>query len=412
MSLLLDALKRAEQEKQLSRGAEPSREPVTPLAATHSPSPASLELQPLGGTAAPSPSGVPPRSEAAAHAAQAVFQAKQPPADSAKRGRGVIWAALGVVAVVVAAAGAYVWSQVRSLTPAAPLAYSAKRPPPAPIAQPASAAPHVDMPPPAAATVRPVTTPAPTPAPPPLQAPVQAAAATTPSASQAARDDALVAQVTQALQQNATKPAAPPVELARSTPALRIAPDVASGYEALRAGDLPTARRAYQAALAGDSRNLDALLGAATTEARGGNRPAAVALYRRALEVDPRNATALAGMAALADALPADQVEAQLRQDLSRAPNNAALHFALGNLYAGHRRWNDAQAAFFEAFRLEPANADTCFTLAVTLDQLGKGKLAAQFYRRALEAARGQPAQFDPAAATRRAAELEAAAGR
>jgi hypothetical protein len=42
----------------------------------------------------------------------------------------------------------------------------------------------------------------------------------------------------------------------------------------------------------------------------------------------------------------------------------------------------------------------------VALDNLGQPRVAAQFYRRALEAARAQPAQFDAAPVARRLAEL------
>ena len=389
MSLLLDALKRAEQEKQGSRGDRddgPAREPVITPAAANAPSVGKLELQPLNAQgASPAPA---PRSEAAAHAAQAMFQAKQAPLEAEGRNRGMIWATIGVVAVVVACAAAFVWIQLKQLTPRTPAtSYSPKRPPSAPVPEPASAAPHVEsapvtLPPPA--LLDPPRTPLPAPSP----------------------RETLVKEL---LQAPASAPAPrPPVEMAPSARAPRVPPEVASGYDALRNGDLATARRQYQAALASDPRNIDALLGLATTEARGQNRPAAIGQYRRALEVDPRNTTALAGLAALADDGRGEALEPQLQADIHRYPAQPALRVALGNIYAAQGRWSDAQAAYFEAHRLDPANADVAFNLAVALDQLGKTKLAATYYRRALEAARGQPAQFDPAAATRRAQELEA----
>ena len=396
MSLLLDALKRAEQEKQLSRGerdANTAREPVITPAAANAPSVASRELQPLHGAAGatpPSPQAAPaPRSEAAAHAAQAMFQAKQAPLEAEHRNRGmVIWATIGVIVVVAASAAAYVWSQIKQLSPRTPAAaYSAKRPPSAPVPEPASAATHVESPP--------VPLPAPAPLDPP-HAPLPP-----PSPREALGKELLEAPAPAAAPR-------PPVAMAPSVRTPRIPAEVSSGYEALRTGDLATARRQYQAALAVDPRNLDALLGLATTEARDLNRPAAIGHYRRALEVDPRNATALAGLAALADQGRGESLEPQLLADIQRYPAQPALRVALGNVYAAQGRWSDAQAAYFEAHRLDPANADVAFNLAVALDQLGKSKLAATFYRRALEAARGQPAQFDPAAATRRAQELEA----
>jgi Tfp pilus assembly protein PilF len=204
------------------------------------------------------------------------------------------------------------------------------------------------------------------------------------------------------------------VKDAPATPSLKLAPaektrvptEIAAGYDALRAGDLAAARRGYGAAIAADPSSLDATLGLATIEARLGNAPAAASLYRRALELDPRNATALAGLASIADMSQPEQLEAQLRADIARYPQSAALHFALGNLYAARGRWEEAQAAFFDALRLEPASADTLYNLAVAMDHMGQRRLASDYYRRALEAARGQSAQFDPAPVARRLSEL------
>jgi tetratricopeptide (TPR) repeat protein len=201
--------------------------------------------------------------------------------------------------------------------------------------------------------------------------------------------------------------AAPPTFVPRGESAARVPAEVSAGYEALRSGDLDRARPAYQAALARDPRSLDGNLGIATIEARSGNRALAASHYRRALEVDPQNSTALAGLAGMADFARVEGMEARLSEDIARQPRSAPLHFALGNMFASQSRWHDAQAAYFEAYRLDPANADVAYNLAVSLDHLGQGRLAAEHYRRALEAARGQPAtQFEAAQVQRRLAEL------
>jgi tetratricopeptide (TPR) repeat protein len=346
----------------------------------------------------------PARSEAAAHAAQAVFQAKQPVIDEANRNRGMMWATVIVIAVIVAAAGAYVWIQMRPLAQSVPASYNTRRPPPAPVAQPASLAPHVEAPP------FPISNLAPSE---PSSAPAAVAAVTPPpprvAPAAAARRDPLKELVESPV---AAAPARPAVALARSAEPRRVPADVTGAYQALRAGDLAAARRQYEAVLTRDSRALDGLLGLATVEARSGNRPAATGLYRRALEVDPRNATAFAALASLSEDARPDSLEPQLQADISRNPGQSPLRIALGNLYASQGRWNEAQSAYFDAHRLDPANADVAFNLAVALDHLGKGKLAATYYRRALEAARGQPSQFEAEAASRRAAELEALPGR
>lgn len=390
MSLLLDALKRAEQEKLTRHGerpAEPGPAPRASPAAVASAAP-SLELQPLASPAA----GTGSAREAHA-AAQAMFQAK---ADgSAPRNRGTLFAIAGAIAVVVLAAAAYVWFQVQALAPHVAVA----RARPTPIAPPAA---DLNAPKPESLFVpqppqlQPShATPGPEPAPAAPAAPPSLASNASPPASPLA-----------ALLDNARNEPAPPLRLERTVEQPRVPPEVNAGYEALVGGDLANARRSYAAALARDPVSLDAQLGMATVEAREGRRAAAAARYRRALELDPHNATALAGLASLADMTRPEALETQLIADLSQYPKSAALHMALGNLYAAQKRWSEAQDRFFEAHRLEPENADVLFNLAVSLDHLGQTRLAADFYRRALEHSRARPTQFDPAPAARRLAEL------
>jgi uncharacterized protein HemY len=68
---------------------------------------------------------------------------------------------------------------------------------------------------------------------------------------------------------------------------------------------------------------------------------------------------------------------------LAKNPNDANLHVALGNLYAEQNQWPAAQQAYFDAYSLN-GSADNAFNLAVSLDQMGKPKLALPYYQRAL----------------------------
>ena len=404
MSLLLDALKRAEQEK-LARG------PAEPAPAPHAPSPApvpardrpaanaaSLELQPLG-SAGVSLGG--PRPEPS-HTAQTVFQAKSSP-PAAERGRGMIWATIGAVAVVVIAAGAYVWYSVKSLTPQVAVT-PRPRPitiPPPPGAPPATTVGESTV---VAASAPPLLDPPPrSPGAPGLPAASPSASAPAPAASEPrVRDDPIAGVL-----RDSSSSQAAPLRLDRTAESPRRVPaDISAGYDALREGNLPSARRSYGAALALDPANLDAVLGMATIEARSGNRPAAALQYRRALELDPRNATAVAGLASLADFSRPESIEAQLRSDLLRLPESPALHFTLGNVLSAQSRWTEAQAEYFEAHRIDPASADVMFNLAVAMDHLGQSRIAAGFYQRALDAAPGTSAQFDRQAVARRLAEI------
>lgn len=389
MSLLLDALKRAEQEKLAKHGERPAdAERARAVSATPAnESAASLELAPLG--AAPEPGAAPRRDTAAAAAAQNVFNAKE--AQAAERpSKGIwLWVALAVLVIGLGGAGAYVWMSVNSFTPRT--AVSARPRPaqmPAPIPEPT---PRLDIIAPAPQQ------PASAIQPPPQPEPVKAPAAAQPDPREA---------VAALLRESAAPQTAPPVKIAPSADKPRVPAEVAAGYAALRNGDAALARRSYAAAIAADPTNVDAQLGAATLEARSGNRMLAASHYRKALEVDPRNGTALAGLASLADYRQADGIESSLRAEIARDPKSAQLQYTLGNLYASQSRWNEAQGAYFEAHRLDPASADIVFNLAVSLDRLRQPRLAAEYYRRALDAARGESTQFDPAAVTRRLAEI------
>lgn len=357
MSLLLDALKRAEQEK---HGRPAARESASPATANR------LELAPLQ---------EPATAQAAARAAPATAV---PPKPAMPRPRRTLWWIAGsVLALPVIAAIAYVWYSIAALTP--PSASTARLPAVRPLALAPPALETPERPPP---RIEPAASAAPKPA----------------AKSPAASPPASAAE--------GAAPESPLLQMTRTAERPRIAPEIAAGYEALRKGNLDAARRSYAAAQSAEPANLDAVLGLATVEARHGERMAAAALYRHALEIDPRNATALAGLAALADRSRPEALEAQLLRDLAQHPESAALQFTLGNLYASHARWSQAQAAYFEAHRLDPSSPEILHNLAVSLDRLGQPRAAAGFYRKALAAARGQASAIDAAAIERRLAEI------
>jgi len=407
LSLLLDALKRAEQEKLARQGGAAPAPTLRDAAPAHPPprlAPAgSLELQPLTGAAAASNAtlGAPPPRGDAQHTAQAVFSAKAANADGAK-GRGMIFATIGAVAVVAIATGAYVWYSVSALTPKSASLSQRPRPIGAPIPAPAGAPPAMlpaELPMGMPLTTLPGTALAVQSAPPATTAPVAAIAA--PRLRPAEEAAASL------MREAAPVPTSEPLRMERTPEAPRQVPaNVATGYDQLRRGDFASARRSYDAALAANPASLDALLGLATVEARAGSRSSASVFYRRALDIDPRNATALAGLAALADSARPDAVEAQLRSDLARNPDSSALHFTLGNALVAQSRWHEAQAEYFEAHRLDPGSPEIAFNLAVSLDRLGQSRVAAGFYARALDEVRGQAAAFDVAAVRRRLEEL------
>lgn len=186
----------------------------------------------------------------------------------------------------------------------------------------------------------------------------------------------------------------------------RVHTDLVRGFEAFQSGDDVQAMQAYRAALQREPRNRDAMLGVAAVSLRTGNLQQAASYYAEVLRRNPRDSAAQAGLIALQENLDPISGESRVKEMLARSPADANLNFSLGNLYAEQGRWPEAQQSYFEAYRLDNANPDYAFNLAVSLDQLSQSKPALEYYRRAEQLAGQSPATFDLAVAQRRAAEL------
>ena len=178
-----------------------------------------------------------------------------------------------------------------------------------------------------------------------------------------------------------------------------------NAYQLLNAGDFANARLQYEAVLKKDANNRDALLGLAALALKEGQGEPAQAIYLRLLTLDPNDGDALAGLTNLRQG-DAVQSEQGLKRLLQRTPENGALLFALGNLYARQGRWPEAQQSYFHAYTSMPGNADYAFNLAVGLDRLNQGKLALGYYQSALTLGQGGAFSFERATAKRRIVEL------
>jgi len=178
-----------------------------------------------------------------------------------------------------------------------------------------------------------------------------------------------------------------------------------NAYLAYRAGKLNEARQMYLDVLGRNARNIDALLGLAAISQQLEEDSFATRYYLRALALDPRNAVANAGMAMLNMN---ENSESRLKSLLREQNDSAALHFALGNIYAKQSRWGKAQLAYFDAYTLDANNAELSLNLAVSLDHLGQTKFAVQYYQRALQLDNisNQPHSFNHAQISQRIEEL------
>ncbi len=339
----------------------------------------------------------PPDSEESARASvRNACSAKQNPTSGSRK---ILWLALALGGLAATGIGAYFWWQLQGLGSSALTAQPA-RPSPGLVAMPAPA-PRPIQESPAASFGSPLPLPQAT------EPPVPRVSAPTPAANEA--------KITPTL-------APPPAPAARPAPrrdtppsgGLHLArgntsPTIEQAYSALQAGRLDEAQRHYETVLRNDRKNTDALLGLATIAAQQGHQERAQTFYQQALESDPNDPTAQAGILSTRGQADPNLSESRLKTALATQPDAPALLFALGNLYARQQRWSEAQQAYFRAYSTDPENADFIFNLAVSLDQLRQPRLAAQYYRMALQVSEqsgARPVAFDRNVVRQRLGEL------
>ena len=169
-------------------------------------------------------------------------------------------------------------------------------------------------------------------------------------------------------------------------------------YVAYEQGDYNIAKNHYSTVLAELPTNRDALLGIAAIAVQRDDIKAAQAIYLQILELYPDDSIATVALTNLQNETERAHSESMIREFLQRHPTSAFLHFSLGNLYASQSRWTEAQQAFFDAFRFDSNNPDYAFNLAVSLEHLGQSRNALDYYRIALASPQKNNIHFDMAA--------------
>ena len=441
MSLLLEALKKAERAKEeaqrRARGesassstsaaaapAEPSTvvtrdklpqitapleivtddlvsPPIAPSARAAleiAPDPAPAKPAPRPGTATASP----PTEAAGRASAKKVFEAKFREPNP----RLPFYVTVGVLGIFALGTLIYFWVQLRpspalvNLNPPRPSeasAVPAEASPPvaaaAPVAVPNAIPGLLAMPAKAAAS------------PPTAATPVPMAAVPAPRAEAPVETPRLRSPEPRRLAASLPVLAEPATTVSRNPP--QVHPKVAAGYAAYAAGDFNGARNAYEEALREEPANRDALLGLAALDVRSARYESAEALYLRALQIDPRDGDTQAALIALRSGRSDPLVtESRVKTLIAADPDAHALHFTLGNQLAAQSRWAEAQQEYFKAYIADPDNADFAYNLAVSLDHLHQRRQALEYYQRAISLGEKRGAAFDLTSARARAAQL------
>jgi Tfp pilus assembly protein PilF len=441
MSLLMDALKRAEaSKKEAQRAAAENPPPATPA-----PPAGGLSLEPLSGAGAPGGKSLPDLADHIAALDAELADSRQPEPtvrkappsrtpDAGERGptagtaeaekqaaarnafaaklaakpsQRPLWLVLGTLGVAAAGIGAYVWYQVQAMSGGS-LAPTARSSPPPEVRPAPSGAP--------------VTAPAPSPATAPGNVALFSGSTANDPAARPARAIPLPppapgadsparpaprAEAARGLAGSAPGPASVPIRLTRNQ--TRPDANAQAGYSKLQGNQLEAARQDYELALQADPNNVDTLLALAAIAQRQGRPGDASRYQQRAIEADPRDPAAQAALIGSASGGDQANNESRLKTLLAAQPESGPLNFALGNLFARQARWPEAQPLYFNAVAAEPDNPDYLFNLAVSLDHLRQPKVAAQHYRLALEAAQRRPPAFDLEQARARLGQLSAA---
>jgi len=167
------------------------------------------------------------------------------------------------------------------------------------------------------------------------------------------------------------------------------------------------AKKAYGKILSIEENNRDALLGLGAISVLKKNNVRARSIYSVLLELDPRDPIATAALASLRSEEGAtgsdENYLLSMIENNSEAPH---LNFSLANIYAQQNKWSSAQQYYFKAWQGDNDNADYIFNLAVSLDQLDKNQQAIRFYKDSLLKAKDKQVRFSREAAQKRINEL------
>ncbi len=160
---------------------------------------------------------------------------------------------------------------------------------------------------------------------------------------------------------------------------------LATALKQQQAGQVALARAGYEALLAENPDDVDALHLSALVAAELGESPLALERLQQAVGLAPDNAMILANFGLLLSRLGrSDAAVAAMQRSLQLAPGQPETAYNLGNVLRSLNRNADAAQAFQTAIELRPAYTRAMLNLAHALEEEGRFEDAESWLRRSL----------------------------
>jgi tetratricopeptide (TPR) repeat protein len=169
---------------------------------------------------------------------------------------------------------------------------------------------------------------------------------------------------------------------------------ILEAYNQFHSDNYEQANKLYNQVILREPKNRDALLGLSAIAVKQQRYEFARQKYQYLLRLNPKDSIAIAGMSSIKSDTNPQLNESQLKFMLKEKPDSAHLYFALGTLYSSHNKWPEAQSAYFSAWSTENKNADYAYNLAVSLDHLDKRDQALNFYNLSLKLKQASSGNF------------------
>lgn len=174
------------------------------------------------------------------------------------------------------------------------------------------------------------------------------------------------------------------ISIKKSSKSASLTSSLQKGYNALQGGRYAEATTLYESILKKRPKQVDAMLGLAKIKANNGDLLAARRQYNKVLTIRPSNKIAQLGLLYTYKADSSSEGLTILQGLSEKYPNNPDILVAIGHRLAKQSKWSEAQQAYFKAYSAQPKNALFAYNLAVSLDRMEKYKAASSIYKKAI----------------------------